>query len=289
MRSYDDLQKHCLYDVLFAITGKGFSYISVAWSLGTMIAPLIGGLLCNPADKFPTVFSEDGIFGRLPYLLPCLIAAIFNLCTSLLCYLCMQETRRAILSPSTSSSKSSTNIEMTPLTSSNTKYQPIQSRDLDQDSACVVDEEKAVNVSKECFEIGGDEDDHAVDEAHAVNPLLVDGSSKAYTAIRTADAPIRAVISDIESIPTAVVDTETTKPSVSSVLRQPIVLMTTGSYGILAMAYIVYDETIPLFLKLDTKEGGLSFNSAEIGTLISLSGAIMLLFTTFFLPKIASR
>ena len=71
----------------------GFSYMSVAWALGTIVAPLAGGLLCNPADKYPKYFNESGIFGTYPHFLPCLICVVFNIISALVCLVFMMETR----------------------------------------------------------------------------------------------------------------------------------------------------------------------------------------------------
>lgn len=69
--------------------------------------------------------------------------------------------------------------------------------------------------------------------------------------------------------------------------KQPIplfyrfkVVISTCNYGMLAMCYILLDETLPLFLKLDSEDGGFSFNSTQIGFLMSVSGVFMLLFTS---------
>eukprot|EP01038_Epipyxis_sp_PR26KG_P008496 gene8496-11485_t len=83
--------------------GKGFSYISVAWSIGTILAPLAGGLLSNPVDKYPQLFHKKGIFDYYPYLLPCLLCFIFNIFTAFYCLLFMRETRFKN-NPSTNSS-----------------------------------------------------------------------------------------------------------------------------------------------------------------------------------------
>src|SRR5690606_21993885 len=71
-------------------------------------------------------------------------------------------------------------------------------------------------------------------------------------------------------------------------LLQKIVTLATGSYGMLAMGYIVYEETVPLFLKLSKEEGGFALSSSQIGILLSLSGAVMLLFCLLVLPKFAN-
>jgi MFS family permease len=73
------------------------------------------------------------------------------------------------------------------------------------------------------------------------------------------------------------------------VMRRRGVVLAVSSYGLLCMAYILYDETIPLFLKLHRDEGGFSFDSGQIGTLISISAGAMLIFTNVILPKFASK
>ena len=79
------------------------------------------------------------------------------------------------------------------------------------------------------------------------------------------------------------------KGAEKSVLCERVVLLCTSNYGLLAMAYILINETIPLFLKLDTRLGGFSLDSSHIGTLLSLSGFTMLAFTYFLLPIFASQ
>jgi hypothetical protein len=54
---------------------------------------------------------------------------------------------------------------------------------------------------------------------------------------------------------------------------QRTVVLATSNYGILAAAFILWDETLPLFLKLDIDDGGFSFDSNGIGLLLSLRSA----------------
>ena len=88
---------------------------------------------------------------------------------------------------------------------------------------------------------------------------------------------------------TVKVGVDGSKGSEKSVLCERVVLLCTSNYGLLAMAYILINETIPLFLKLDTRLGGFSLDSSHIGTLLSLSGFTMLAFTYFLLPIFASQ
>ncbi|XP_031103396.1 protein ZINC INDUCED FACILITATOR-LIKE 1-like [Ipomoea triloba] len=57
----------------------GMSTVSTAWGIGLIIGPALGGFLAQPADKYPSLFSADSLFGRFPYLLPCLCISVFAL------------------------------------------------------------------------------------------------------------------------------------------------------------------------------------------------------------------
>ncbi|XP_024031134.1 protein ZINC INDUCED FACILITATOR-LIKE 1 [Morus notabilis] len=57
----------------------GMSLISTSWGLGLVIGPALGGFLAQPAEKFPKIFSKESLFGRFPYLLPCLSISVFAL------------------------------------------------------------------------------------------------------------------------------------------------------------------------------------------------------------------
>jgi MFS family permease len=78
--------------------GKGFSYLNVAWSVGSILGPLLGGFLCYPVQKYPHIFEEmhmlQSLFLARPFLLPCLVCVSGNLFTSVCIALCMVETRQ---------------------------------------------------------------------------------------------------------------------------------------------------------------------------------------------------
>jgi hypothetical protein len=73
----------------------------------------------------------------------------------------------------------------------------------------------------------------------------------------------------------------------ADVLRQRVVLLATGTYGVLCVPAILIEETLPLFLKAQVADGGFGFDSAQIGSLLSLSGIFMLVFTSYVLPRLA--
>ncbi|KAF2448587.1 MFS general substrate transporter [Karstenula rhodostoma CBS 690.94] len=55
---------------------KAYATQPFVWTLGGIIGSAMGGFLAQPAKYYPGTFSEDGVFGRYPYLLPNLVAAL---------------------------------------------------------------------------------------------------------------------------------------------------------------------------------------------------------------------
>lgn len=62
------------------------------WSVGTILGPCIGGYFATPADNFPDSFSQHGVFGKFPYLLPNLICVGLMSISIVAGYLCLEET-----------------------------------------------------------------------------------------------------------------------------------------------------------------------------------------------------
>ncbi|GER30109.1 zinc induced facilitator-like 1 [Striga asiatica] len=64
----------------------GLSAVSTAWGTGLIIGPALGGFLAQPAEKFPGIFAQESLFGRFPYLLPCLVISLFAAIVTVVCY-----------------------------------------------------------------------------------------------------------------------------------------------------------------------------------------------------------
>uniref|UniRef100_A0ACD6A115 Uncharacterized protein n=2 Tax=Avena sativa TaxID=4498 RepID=A0ACD6A115_AVESA len=61
------------------------SLVSTAWGIGLIIGPALGGYLALPAEKYPSIFSPDSLFGRFPYFLPCLCTSVFAVAVLISC------------------------------------------------------------------------------------------------------------------------------------------------------------------------------------------------------------
>ncbi|PWN31331.1 uncharacterized protein FA14DRAFT_128358 [Meira miltonrushii] len=58
--------------------GRAMAQLGFAWGMGGIVGPLMGGLLCNPTDKFPWLFGNNEFLKHYPYVLPCLVVASFT-------------------------------------------------------------------------------------------------------------------------------------------------------------------------------------------------------------------
>lgn len=70
---------------------RSFSLFAFTGALAIVLAPIAGGYLVNPADKFG--FLDISLFRTYPYLLPPLVSGIFGGIICLLCSAFIQETR----------------------------------------------------------------------------------------------------------------------------------------------------------------------------------------------------
>ncbi|EIE19491.1 MFS general substrate transporter [Coccomyxa subellipsoidea C-169] len=74
---------------------RALGYLGLAWGLGSMLGPMIGGALSYPCSIFPSSAlcqGNDALFQRRPFLLPCLFAATMGLITAMLSSCILEET-----------------------------------------------------------------------------------------------------------------------------------------------------------------------------------------------------
>ncbi|KAF9016981.1 hypothetical protein BDZ89DRAFT_1141080 [Hymenopellis radicata] len=77
--------------------GDVFAITPIMWGLGNAVGPIVGGLLANPAQRWPETFGKLTIFIVYPYLLPCAVAASFSFVVYLCALYSLQETHPSVL------------------------------------------------------------------------------------------------------------------------------------------------------------------------------------------------
>ncbi|OWO98916.1 MFS multidrug transporter [Marssonina coronariae] len=71
---------------------RAYCVMPFVWSIGTILGPALGGTFADPATNFPNTFSQEGLFGRYPYLLPNLLCSSLLIVSILAGYFLLEET-----------------------------------------------------------------------------------------------------------------------------------------------------------------------------------------------------
>jgi len=273
---------------------KAFAILQTSGSIGNIIGPLIGGLLSKPASKYPRIFKPNSIWHHFPYLFPCILCVVNSILASAMCFLFLKETRVwSKLDVQPDKSKNNLDSSSHPLVES-----PIHSeaefstlgpaKGKESKAYCIVgddedESESDMNVDMERSDETTETESHYSSstnkEASEVTVTVTELDEK-KTKIDESNEPAGESGGSTNSEPT---DSQTRK-----VLSERVVLMTTGAYGLLAFSYIILDETLPLFMKLEIERGGFSFHSTDIGFVLSMSGAVMLVFNVLVLPRLGT-
>lgn len=67
---------------------RGFSLVSLTWSIGTLIGPFIGGFLYDPVNNERLTWlhlRKDGFLARFPAFLPCSVIFIYSIFALIVC------------------------------------------------------------------------------------------------------------------------------------------------------------------------------------------------------------
>ncbi|KAJ3275047.1 hypothetical protein HDV01_001553 [Terramyces sp. JEL0728] len=71
---------------------NAFALIGLCFGIGSIVGPILGGLLSDPVTNFPAVFGASVLFKENPYLLPCLCSAMITVVGFVVGYLYLPET-----------------------------------------------------------------------------------------------------------------------------------------------------------------------------------------------------
>lgn len=107
---------------------QAYSFLPVAWSIGSTLGPFIGGAFAEPAKRWPKLFNKLDLFKYNPYLLPCIVASIIPVLAFIFAFLGLKETL-----PSTARRERRFEVSVPGAdeSASITSRLPVMSRDLD--------------------------------------------------------------------------------------------------------------------------------------------------------------
>jgi len=76
-----------------------FQLFGLMWEVGSVLGPMIGGLLADPAKQYPSLFGSWKLFVEFPFLLPCIAGAMFSLIGWVFGFYFLEETKGLKVQP----------------------------------------------------------------------------------------------------------------------------------------------------------------------------------------------
>ncbi|POY73727.1 hypothetical protein BMF94_3265 [Rhodotorula taiwanensis] len=237
---------------------RAFSFLPLAWSLGSVIGPLLGGYLSHPVEQFPSIFGHSEFFRANPYALPCFIGALFPFCGAVLGIFFLEET----LKPARSTSADDTVGAIA--------------------SATPAAPGGVVNKRHQRFVAATSTTLPAPAEQLRRLEEESDGPDSGYSTPRTLASTSR------DPSPVKGKLTPRAPPNFMSMFT-PRVKAALGVYSMLALITVALDALLVLFCYSPVKIGGLGFKEADIGIALSISGLSSVTFQILLFPPLQLR
>ncbi|KAH6573462.1 hypothetical protein BASA60_006010 [Batrachochytrium salamandrivorans] len=259
--------------------GIAFAYWESAFGIGTIVGPILGGLLVDPARQFPEWFGNCQLFIRFKYLLPCLAGSLVSLISAVIGYVYVEET---LATPAAESTPALNWLEVNVLPQSASELDLFISNEPNVNSHCY----SAASIKSRSIpsEIARDESSvleagtHGVEECSEEPPTTVFCESTTVYTHHHIDSDL-SIDTLAQSTPTQRnsehVDPAVVKrpdaPTLGQILT-PNVLLCIASYAIWSFIQVLFEEISALFVATPIASGGLQFTSFDMGIVLSLVG-----------------
>lgn len=245
----------------------GFSKLSLAWGVGSIVGPTIGGYLSEPAKKYS--WLSVPLFVKFPYALPCIGSSIVIALSFVLIYAFLPETQqrsRDVLSDDAS------DVELAAMDS-------LENETLDSDA----DRGDADVASEDVTEIPQcSEDQECIQDQPGVAMEADDTKLLASAVESDSVSESNIILSEPQRLHGLIYIVE--------FIRKHKVLVTCMTmYPIISFMIITYDETFPLFAITKAKDNGLDFTTNNLGTVGFVQGIYIIAVQGFIYTPLARR
>ncbi|BGP47414.1 hypothetical protein JCM10450v2_003266 [Rhodotorula kratochvilovae] len=238
--------------------GRAFSFLPLAWSLGSVIGPLLGGYLSHPADHFPRLFGHSTFLRENPYALPCLIGALFPLLGAIVGFLFLEET----LSPSRVAADAAAQAD-----EEEARALRARRKSVSRHGRFVA--ATSTTLPAPPAQVRRLEEDDGTDSGYST-PAREASAGRVGAEEGTGQAPARGA------------------PSFRSMFTTRV-CAALATYAMLALETVALDALLILFCYSPISIGGLGFQESDIGTALSLSGLSAVGFQIVLFPPLQRR
>jgi len=292
----------------------GFTYMSIAWGVGTCIAPVMGGCLVSPAETWPEHFRGT-VLEHKPFLLPCGAVGCYGLAVAAALACTMQEPEpeaKAKAKPEADGRRADgRRADGGRCDEAHTELpKELPPKELPRQAAGLGGVEKegggATGDRSRFQQLLGDRPPRGLPtglpKEQGFAPLAGEDPDRAdpppaqMPDVRTCGARDREVCdrkggrellvgggggSDADPAADPAAGREE-----FSLWRGNHVLIACLAYVALAMVQQMFDEALPLFMKLDEAAGGLGFSEGMIGACLAFGGTATTLLSLLVVPRV---
>lgn len=227
---------------------RAFSYFNGVYGLGLIVGPVIGGLCARPAIQYPNYFPATSIWGRYPYLLPSLLCSIIAAIGDAGIFFCLPETLPSIIAKEKKEQD----------------YQSLQQEE--EEEVDREDEEKGVDG------LGKGEDEKGIEltsidqQPNSSKKSLLSSTVTSTEEEQSQDGPHQNSILQFLLIPQ---------------IRTLLIV-----YMFYCFICILNDEVFPLYAVTSLSNGGLAWETVDIGEVLATGGLILSIYQFFFYERI---
>lgn len=282
-------------------SAKGFGLLGFVWGIGSVSAPIAGGYLSNPTTRYPSVFPPASfpVLVDFPYLLPSALSAVVAALALVVGYFFLPETpaflrRQAELATQLQAAAAPGPMQV--LLECATKalhymkrqpasqqYQPVATSQAlpgaaPQVSAGALPGSAQLELAPARQERGPAGAQEHLDTA-TVQP--------AYSAVAPPDTPQLHLGGTVLPRPR-----RQCCSCATWLLSRGIsdaTAMCIASYACVATAQVLFDEMMPIFAKTKGGSGGLSFDSGQVGLVLTIQGVALILYQPLLFPILVQR
>eukprot|EP01023_Acetabularia_acetabulum_P037144 TRINITY_DN3516_c0_g2_i1.p1 TRINITY_DN3516_c0_g2~~TRINITY_DN3516_c0_g2_i1.p1 ORF type:complete len:587 (-),score=47.04 TRINITY_DN3516_c0_g2_i1:1229-2863(-) len=261
--------------------------LSFGWGMGCIVGPSFGGLLSEPCN---TSFGESlggcgegGILRRQPFLLPCVMGALFQVISITCAGFFIQETNKRSLSRGNSRvSYRQLDEEETGQESDIDQINELELVQLQREQPIAFNDKKPSDL-RVAFSSSSSSSDEiptvlakpTEDEVKETQNLLPFKPTSTHSNKNTSE-----INSDDQL--------ESDEPFIPWYKIQNVRISIMG-YGLIALIGNIQDETIPIFASTPVQHGGLGIKASTLAKPLMISGVVLMINALFIIPKVTKN
>ncbi|KAI8101150.1 hypothetical protein M9435_001258 [Picochlorum sp. BPE23] len=231
---------------------EAIGYISMTWGLGTLVGPMIGGVLAHPCGfvtEQNNVVGEEGdmacedgsLLARKPFFLPCLAASLLSVVAVFLTAVFLEET----LPSKQKAGYEPVALQEDPETGHDGRVAAMYKKNSD-----LFRYQNEVELS------GTIKSHHHTDDGTDTLDEDNNNQEKNYSV-----DPGQSAADDASHPPW---------------YKQRAVQLSLTGYALIAFCYIILDELVPIFASAPLSEGGLAFSPSKLSGPLSFGGIVLI-------------